>query len=162
MNIVLLEPEIPQNTGNIIRTCTVTGARLHLIEPLGFSLDEKNVKRAGMDYVDLSKIKVYKSFDEFLEINNYPIVFMATTKSTKIYCDLKYDIDSYIMFGKESGGIPEEILLNYKETSVRIPMLKDSRSLNLSNAVAVVLYEALRQVEFKTLECQGNLHKYSW
>ncbi|MGL4800185.1 MAG: tRNA (uridine(34)/cytosine(34)/5-carboxymethylaminomethyluridine(34)-2'-O)-methyltransferase TrmL [Cellulosilyticaceae bacterium] len=162
MNIVLHEPEIPQNTGNIARTCAATGATLHLIEPLGFSLDEKNVKRAGLDYWHLLDLRTYKSFEEFLEKNNNPTIFMATTKSKQTYVDVTYDEDAYIMFGKESAGIPEEILLNYKETCVRIPMLSEARSLNLSNSVSIVLYEALRQTSFNALLKEGQLHHYEW
>lgn len=162
MNIVLHEPEIPQNTGNIARTCAATGTTLHLIEPLGFSIDEKNVKRAGLDYWDLLDVRTYKNFEEFLEKNNNPKIFMATTKSKQTYVDVTYDDDAYIMFGKESAGIPEEILLNYKETSVRIPMRSEARSLNLSNSVNIVLYEALRQTDFKLLSKEGQLHHYEW
>ncbi len=162
MNIILHEPEIPQNTGNIARTCAATGAKLHLIEPLGFSIDEKNLKRAGLDYWELLDVKTYKSFEDFLIQNNNPKIYMATTKSKQTYTEVQYEEDAYIMFGKESAGIPEEILLNYKETAIRIPMIKEARSLNLSNSVAVVLYEALRQNEFLTLEKGGQLHRYEW
>lgn len=162
MHIVLHEPEIPQNTGNIARTCAATGATLHLIEPLGFKVDEKSVKRAGLDYWELLDVRTYKNFEEFLEKNNNPKIFMATTKSKQTYVDVTYDEDSYIMFGKESAGIPEEILLNYKETSVRIPMHKEARSLNLSNSVSIILYEALRQTEFNLLLKEGQLHHYEW
>lgn len=162
MNIVLHEPEIPQNTGNIARTCAATGAKLHLIEPLGFSLDEKSLKRAGLDYWNLLDVTVYKNFEEFIEKNNNPKIFMATTKSKQTYADVTYDEDAYIMFGKESAGIPEEILLNYKETSVRIPMRSEARSLNLSNSVSIILYEALRQTAFSALLKEGQLHHYEW
>ena len=162
MNIVLHEPEIPQNTGNIARTCAATGAKLHLIEPLGFSLDEKSIKRAGLDYWHLVDVKTYKNFEEFLDKNNHPTIYMATTKSKQTYTEVKYEKDAYIMFGKETAGIPEEILLNYKSTSIRIPMIKEARSLNLSNSAAIVLYEALRQNAFLTLETEGQLHHYEW
>ncbi len=162
MNIILHEPEIPQNTGNIARTCAATGAKLHLIEPLGFSIDEKNLKRAGLDYWELLDVKTYKSFEDFLSQNGWPKIYMATTKSKQTYTDVAYEKDAYIMFGKESAGIPEEILLNYKETAIRIPMIKEARSLNLSNSVAVVLYEALRQNSFLSLETEGQLHRYQW
>lgn len=162
MHIVLHEPEIPQNTGNIARTCAATGATLHLIEPLGFSLDEKHIKRAGLDYWHLVNIKTYKNYEEFLVKNNYPKVYMATTKSKQTYTDVEYEEDSYIMFGKETAGIPEEILLDNKETCIRIPMISQVRSLNLSNSVAVVIYEALRQNKFQELETQGELHRYHW
>ncbi|WP_069998098.1 tRNA (uridine(34)/cytosine(34)/5-carboxymethylaminomethyluridine(34)-2'-O)-methyltransferase TrmL [Cellulosilyticum sp. I15G10I2] len=162
MNIVLHEPEIPQNTGNIARTCAATGAKLHLIEPLGFSIDEKNLKRAGLDYWELLDVRTYKNFEDFLVQNDYPKIYMATTKSKQTYTEVQYEEDAYIMFGKESAGIPEEILLNYKETAIRIPMIKEARSLNLSNSAAIVLYEALRQNEFLTLETKGQLHRYEW
>lgn len=162
MNIVLHEPEIPQNTGNIARTCAATGAKLHLIEPLGFTLDEKQLKRAGLDYWHLLDVRTYKNFEEFLQKNNHPKIFMATTKSKQTYVDVAFEEDSYIMFGKESAGIPEEILLDYKETSIRIPMIGEARSLNLSNSVSIIIYEALRQVGFHELVTQGQLHKYEW
>ena len=162
MHIVLHEPEIPQNTGNIARTCAATGAKLHLIEPLGFSIDEKALKRAGLDYWHLLDVKTYKNFEEFLEKNNYPKIYMATTKSQHTHVDVKYDEDSYIMFGKESAGIPEEILLENQETAVRIPMMSEIRSLNLGNSVAIVLYEALRQNQFSQMQLEGHLTKYDW
>ena len=162
MNIVLLEPEIPQNTGSIARSCAATGTTLHLIEPLGFSIDEKSVRRAGLDYWDKLDLKVYKNYEEFLDKNNNPEVFMATTKSKHVYTDVAYDMDAFIMFGKESAGIPEEILKDNEETCVRIPMFKDIRSLNLSNSVSIMLFEALRQNEFKNFELEGNLHRLKW
>lgn len=162
MNIVLLEPEIPANTGNIGRTCVATNTVLHLIDPLGFQLNEKMIKRAGMDYWDQLDVRRYINFNDFLEKNNNPQIFMATTKSKKSYTDVLYPEDAFIMFGKESGGIPEEILKDYKETCVRIPMAGDTRSLNLSNSAAIVLYEALRQNNFKGLNTEGNLHRLSW
>ena len=162
MNIVLLEPEIPANTGNIGRTCVATNTVLHLIDPLGFQLNEKMIKRAGMDYWDQLDVRRYINFKDFLEKNNNPQIFMATTKSKKSYTDVSYPEDAFIMFGKESGGIPEEILKDYKETCVRIPMAGDTRSLNLSNSVAIVLYEALRQNNFKRLNTEGDLHRLSW
>lgn len=162
MHIVLHEPEIPQNTGNIARTCAATGTVLHLIEPLGFKIDEKQVKRAGLDYWHLLDVRTYKNFKEFVEKNNNPKIYMATTKSKQTYVDVNYEEDAYIMFGKESAGIPEEILLDYKETSVRIPMTGAARSLNLSNSVAIALYEALRQNSFNSLQTKGQLHHYEW
>ena len=162
MNIILLEPEIPYNTGNIGRTCVATGTSLHLIKPLGFDIDEKAVKRAGLDYWNDLDLHIYDDYDEFLRLNYYPKVVMATTKARHIYSDYKYSKDDYIMFGKESGGIPEELLIGNEENCVRIPMLKDIRSLNLSNSVSIILYEALRQNEFLCLEEKGNLHRLSW
>ena len=153
LNIVLYEPEIPANTGNIGRTCVATGTRLHLIEPLGFRLDEKALKRAGMDY--------WKD-EDFLEKNNDPKIYMATTKGRHVYSDVSYEPDCFIMFGKESAGIPEEILKANPDTCVRIPMIGETRSLNLSNSVAIVLYEALRQNHFDHMKLEGQLHRLKW
>ncbi len=162
MNIVLLEPEIPQNTGNIIRTCVATGAKLHLIEPLGSKLEEKNIRRAGLDYWDLVDVSKYVNFEDFVLQNPTAILYMATTKASQTYTEVSYDKDAFIMFGKESAGIPEEILVKYKETSIRIPMLEQMRSLNLSNSVAIVLYEALRQHNFTQMQAHGQLHHLTW
>lgn len=166
MNIVLHEPEIPANTGNIGRTCVATGSSLHLIEPLGFHLDEKSIKRAGMDYWSKLDVHRHTNWEAFLENisegNGKPRIWMATTKARRCYTDVTFGPDDYIMFGKESAGIPEEILVEYEETCIRIPMLEDIRSLNLSNSVAIVLYEALRQNDFATMEKKGNLHRLSW
>lgn len=162
MNILLHEPEIPQNTGNIARTCVATGTSLHLIEPLGFFVDEKSVKRVGLDYWDLLDLHVYSSFEDFCVKNPDATIFMATTKARKTYAQVSYPEDSFIMFGKESAGIPEEILVNYKDTSIRIPMLDSIRSLNLSNSVAIILYEALRQNDFSSLMLEGQLRNYTW
>jgi len=162
LNIVLFEPEIPANTGNIGRTCVATNTRLHLIEPLGFRLNEKNLKRAGMDYWEHLDVTTYIDYRDFMEKNPGAKIYMATTKSPNLYTDVKYEPDCYIMFGKESAGIPEEILLDYKETAVRIPMFPEIRSLNLANSVAIVLYEALRQQGFPELETKGQLHHYEW
>lgn len=162
MNIVLLEPEMPGNTGNIGRTCVATGTRLHLIEPLGFRLDEKSLKRAGLDYWQHLDVTVYDNFEDFLEKNPGAKLYMATTKALHTYNEVSYEPDCYLMFGKESAGIPEEILLDYEETSIRIPMNPEIRSLNLSNSVAVVLYEALRQNDFEGMQMQGELHRLHW
>jgi tRNA (cytidine/uridine-2'-O-)-methyltransferase len=162
MNIILHEPEIPHNTGNIGRTCVATGTALHLIKPLGFSLDEKALKRAGLDYWKDLEVYVYENFQDFCNKNKGAIIYMATTKARQTYDQAEYEKDSFIMFGKESGGIPEDILVNYKETSIRIPMLENIRSLNLSNAVAVVLYESLRQQNFEYMQLEGNLRNYTW
>ena len=162
LNIVLLEPEMPMNTGNIGRTCVATGARLHLIEPLGFQIDDKNVKRAGLDYWPRLDVTVYEDFDDFKAKNPDAVIYMATTKSKQKYTDVEYQKDAYIMFGPESRGIPEEILLESKETCVRIPMMPGERSLNLSNSVAIMVYEALRQQGFPGLEEEGRLHRYEW
>ena len=162
LNIVLHEPEMPANTGNIGRTCVAAGARLHLIEPLGFQINEKQLKRAGLDYWDKLDVTIYDDFNDFLEKNPGAKIYMATTKSKQKYTDVNYEEDAYIMFGKESAGIPEEILLDYKETAVRIPMFPEIRSLNLSNSVAIVLYEALRQHNFETMNLEGHLHRLEW
>ena len=162
LNIVLFEPEIPANTGNIGRTCVATGTRLHLIEPLGFRLNEKEIKRAGMDYWEHLDVTRYMNFEEFLEKNPGAKIYMATTKAPNVYTEVSYEPDCYIMFGKESAGIPEEILVKNKEKCIRIPMLDEIRSLNLSNSVAIVLYEALRQNHFDHMNLQGHLTKYEW
>ena len=162
MNIVLHEPEIPANTGNIGRTCVATGTVLHLIEPLGFKLNEKAVKRAGLDYWDKLDVTVYSDFQDFLDRNPGAKIYMATTKAPKTYTEVEYEPDCYIMFGKESAGIPEEILLDNQENCVRIPMWGDIRSLNLSNSVAVLLYEALRQNGFERMTMEGHLHRLEW
>lgn len=162
LNIVLLEPEIPANTGNIGRTCVAAGARLHLIEPMGFCITEKQVKRAGLDYWDKLDYTIYDSYSDFLQKNPDAKIYMATTKAKRVYSDQQYEDDCYIMFGKESAGIPEEILVENEENAVRIPMYGDIRSLNLSNSVAIVLYEALRQQGFIRLCTEGDLHRLSW
>ena len=162
LNIVLHEPEIPANTGNIGRTCVVAGVRLHLIEPLGFRLDEKSLKRAGMDYWNDLDVTTYIDYGDFLERNPGAKIYMATTKAEKMYTEARYEPDCYIMFGKESAGIPEEILVNHKSECVRIPMVGDIRSLNLGNSVAVILYEALRQNDFSGMTLKGNLHRKKW
>ena len=162
LNIVLFEPEIPANTGNIGRTCVATGTRLHLIEPLGFRLNEKSIKRAGMDYWEHLDVTRYINFEDFLEKNPGAKIYMATTKGQHVYSDVNYEPDCYIMFGKESAGIPEEILVKHPDNCIRIPMLSEIRSLNLSNSVAVVLYEALRQNNFSHMKLEGQLTKYEW
>ena len=162
LNVVLLEPEIPANTGNIGRTCVATGTVLHLIEPLGFHLDDRSIKRAGMDYWHKLDVRRYINYEDFLEKNPGAIIYMATTKARKVYTEVAYEDDCYIMFGKESAGIPEEILKQNKERCVRIPMNEEIRSLNLSNSVAIMLYEALRQQGFKNMELTGNLHHLTW
>ncbi len=162
MNIVLLEPEMPANTGNIGRTCVATNSRLHLIEPLGFKLNEKMLKRAGLDYWDKLDVTVYSDYQDFLDKNPGAKIYMATTKAHKVYTEPEYEPDCYIMFGKESAGIPEEILLDNQENCVRIPMWGDIRSLNLSNSVSIVLYEVLRQNGFEKMQMQGELHHLKW
>lgn len=162
MNIVLYEPEMPANTGNIGRTCAATKTCLHLIEPLGFKLNEKAVKKAGLDYWDKLELKVYCNFEEFLEKNPGVKLYLATTKAKKVYTEVSYAPDDYLMFGPESRGIPEEILIRYPDSCIRIPMWGDIRSLNLSNSAAVVLYEALRQNSFQGMTMEGNLHHLQW
>lgn len=162
INIVLHEPEMPANTGNIGRTCVAAGARLHLIGPLGFSLSEKMLKRAGLDYWDKLDVTVYDDYADFLARNPGAKIYMATTKAHKVYSEVAYESDCYIMFGKESAGIPEEILVDNEDTCVRIPMIGDIRSLNLSNSVAIVLYEALRQQDFASMNLSGHLHRMHW
>ena len=161
-NIVLLEPEIPANTGNIGRSCVATGSMLHLIRPLGFSLDEKEVRRAGLDYWPRLRYRVYENFAEFLEQNPEGSKYFLTTKARRRYCDAAFTDGDYLIFGKETAGIPEEILLEHEASCLRIPMVPDNRSLNLSNSVAIVLYEALRQRDFPGLESRGALHRLKW
>ena len=162
LNIVLHEPEIPANTGNIGRTCVATGTRLHLIKPLGFDISDKAVKRAGLDYWPKLDVTVYESYEDFLERNPGAKIYYATTKGRHVYSDVHYEPDCFLMFGKESAGIPEEILKENPDTCVRIPMIGETRSLNLSNSVAIVLYEALRQNHFDHMKLEGQLHRLSW
>lgn len=162
MNIILHEPEIPANTGNIGRTCVATGTSLHLIKPLGFDISDKAVRRSGLDYWKFLDLHVYENFEDFKIKNPAAKIFMATTKAKKAYTEIRYKENDFIMFGKESAGIPEEILLDYETTSVRIPMIGEIRSLNLSNSVAVMLYEALRQQDFLGMKVKGNLHRLKW
>ena len=164
INIVLYEPEMPANTGNIGRTCVATNTRLHLIEPLGFKLNEKQILRAGLDYWDKLDVQVYSDYDDFLEKNPRARekMYMATTKAKHTHSDVCYESDCYIMFGKESAGIPEEILVENEENCVRIPMCGEIRSLNLSNSVAIILYEALRQNGYEKMALEGHLHRLSW
>lgn len=161
-NIVLHEPEIPQNTGNIVRTCVATGSKLHLIKPLGFSVEDKYLKRAGLDYWSEADIAYYENYEDFLEKAKPKRVIMATTKAHQVHSEFKFEDGDFIMFGKESAGIPEEILVDNEETCVRIPMIGDIRSLNLSNSVAIIVYEALRQQDFDGLNETGNLHRLQW
>lgn len=162
INIVLLEPENPLNTGALGRTCSVSGACLHLIRPLGFHIDDKAIKKAGLDYWKELDVQYYNSFNDFLEKNNNPKIYMASTKSLNTYADITYEENCFIMFGKESAGIPEEILKDYKDTCIRIPMIKDKRSINLATSASIILYEALRQRNFKGLDLTGQLHNDTW
>lgn len=150
-NIVLVEPEIPSNTGNIARTCAVTGCSLHLIEPLGFSIDDKHLKRAGLDYWHLLDVHIYKNLDEFLQGKDQQLIFLATTKGSTVYTDVNYPEGAYLLFGKETKGLPESLRRKYPDQCIRVPMQKEIRSLNLSNSVAIVVYEAFRQHDFEGL-----------
>ena len=161
LNIVLVEPEIPQNTGNIARTCAATGARLHLVRPLGFSISEKAVKRAGLDYWDLLDITVYDNINDFFSRTNGPYYYFST-KARHIHSDIKYPDGACLLFGRETAGLPEQLLHDNPDTTVRIPMINEARSLNLSNSVAVAVYETLRQWNYPDLLCKGNLHRLSW
>ena len=161
-NIVLHEPEIPANTGNIGRTCVATGTKLHLIRPLGFKINEKALQRAGLDYWDKLDVCIYDSYNDFLEKNPGAKIYYATTKAPNKYTDVSFEDGAFIMFGKESAGIPEDILYENKETCIRIPMNEEIRSLNLSNSAAIVLYEALRQTGFKHMQLDGKLRTHEW
>lgn len=162
MNIVLYEPEMPANTGNIGRSCVATHTRLHLIEPLGFKLNDTMIRRAGLDYWPHLDVTVYSDFQDFLDQNPGAVLYMATTKAVNIYSEIRYEPDCYIMFGPESRGIPEDILVKHQDACVRIPMWGETRSLNLSNSVSVILYEALRQNGFEKMTLQGRLKNYEW
>ena len=161
-NVVLVEPEIPQNTGNIARTCAATGARLHIVKPMGFEISDKHLKRAGLDYWHLLDITYYENLDDFFEKNKNGRFFYSTTKAPKSYTQVKFCDEDYILFGKETKGLPEELLYKDKQRCIRIPMINDARSLNLSNSVAIVLYEALRQTDFFNLKDAGELTKFNW
>ena len=155
----MVEPEIPQNTGNVARTCAATGARLHLVKPMGFEIDDKKLKRAGLDYWHLLDITYYESLDEFMEIHKDDTMFYFTTKAPRAYTEVDYPDDVYLLFGKETKGLPESLLAeHYDDRCVRIPMIDEARSLNLSNAVAIATYEFLRQKDFDKLLQEGKLH----
>ena len=162
LNIVLVEPEIPQNCGNIARTCAATGCVLHLVEPLGFAIDDKRMKRAGLDYWHLLDVRMYKNLDEFFEKNPDGRYFYATTKAPHAYHEAEYRDGDYLMFGKETRGLPEALLAADQEHCIRMPMRDTCRSLNLSNSVAVGVYEALRQWDFPELLDHGHLRDYEW
>ena len=161
-NIVLVEPEIPQNTGNIARTCAATGAKLHIVKPMGFKIDDKKLKRAGLDYWHLLGVEYYENILDFFEKTAGGRYFYATTKARHTYCDVEYKDGDYILFGKETKGLPEELLHDNKDWCIRIRMVSEARSLNLSNSAAIVVYEALRQTGFSKLESFGQLHNLSW
>ncbi len=157
MHIVLLAPEIPQNTGNIARTCAATGAKLHLIKPLGFSLSDRYLKRAGLDYWHMMAYEVYEDFEQFLRERQGARMYFATTKAPRSYAEVAYETEDYLVFGCETKGLPETLLKSVYDKCIRIPMRPEARSLNLSNSVAVVLYEALRQQHFQGLSQAGEL-----
>lgn len=162
LNIVLLEPQIPQNTGNISRTCAVTGARLHLIRPFGFEISDKHLKRAGLDYWDKLDISYYNNISEFLEKNSEGSFFYFTTKGKHVHSEVNYPDNAYLIFGREDKGLPEELLYNNPERCVRIPMRSELRSLNLSNSVAIAVYETLRQWDYPDLSKEGKLTQFTW
>ncbi|MCD7892046.1 MAG: tRNA (uridine(34)/cytosine(34)/5-carboxymethylaminomethyluridine(34)-2'-O)-methyltransferase TrmL [Ruminococcus sp.] len=157
LNIVLTEPQIPQNTGNISRTCAVTGARLHLIKPFGFEISDKHLKRAGLDYWDKLDISYYENLDDFFERNHDGNFFYFTTKGRKVHSDVKYPDNSFLIFGREDRGLPEKLLYENSDSCVRIPMRSNLRSLNLSNSAAIAVYEVLRQWNYPELACEGKL-----
>lgn len=161
-HIVLVEPEIPQNTGNIARTCAATGCDLHLIRPLGFELSDRYLKRAGLDYWHLLNVTVHENLDELFSAYPAARCFFFTTKARKNYCDAEYREGDFLVFGKETKGLPEELLVAHPESCVRIPMREESRSLNLSNSVAIAVYEGLRQNAFGGLCSRGELHRLKW
>lgn len=164
LNIVLVEPQIPQNTGNIARTCAATGARLHLVEPMGFKVDDKKLKRAGLDYWHLLDITYYENLDDFFKKNENSNFYYFSTKAQNIYSDVEYPDNAYLVFGKETAGLPEELLHANPARCVRLPMIdnSDARSLNLSNSVAIGTYEVLRQWGFPQLLTRGKLTKFEW
>lgn len=162
INIVLLEPEIPQNTGNIARTCAATGASLHLIKPLGFEIDNAKLKRAGLDYWNKLDITYYDNLDHFFRMHPEAEIYYFSTKAPACYTDVKYPQEAWLMFGKETKGLPEDLLYNNRDHCVRIPMICELRSLNLSNSVAIAVYEVLRQNDFEELQIKGQLTKYQW
>lgn len=162
LNIVLVEPEIPQNTGNIARTCAATGASLHLIGPMGFKIDDKKLKRAGLDYWNLLDIFYYDNLEDFFSKNKNCKCYFFSTKAKHTHCDVTYCDNCFLFFGKETKGLPEKLLFDNPETTVRIPMMDEARSLNLSNSVAVGVFEVLRQWEFPVLKCKGELREYKW
>ena len=161
-HVVLVEPEIPQNTGNIARTCAATGCTLHLVEPLGFQIDDKHVRRAGLDYWGLVNVEVHKSFDEVLKALEGSRFHYFTTKAKRRYDEAEYREGDVLVFGKETKGLPEELLVTRPDECVRIPMIGEARSLNLSNAAAVAVYEGLRQNNFPDLLIEGRLHRLKW
>lgn len=161
LNIVMVEPQIPQNTGNVARTCAATGARLHLVGPMGFKIDDAKLKRAGLDYWHLLDITYYENLDEFFEKNSGEFYYFST-KARHVYSEINYPDNAYLFFGKETAGLPEELLAANPDRCVRIPMISEARSLNLSNSIAIGVYETLRQWDFPELQNFGQLTKYDW
>ena len=164
LNIVMVEPEIPQNTGNVARTCAATGARLHLVEPMGFKIDDKKLKRAGLDYWHMLDITIYHNLNDFFEKNPQANEkgYFFSTKAKHTHTEVAYPDNCYIFFGKETAGLPESLLYQHPDSTVRIPMLKEARSLNLSNSVAIATYEILRQWNYPALSCEGQLREFEW
>ncbi len=162
LNIVLVEPQIPQNTGNVARTCAATGAKLHLVEPMGFRVDDKKLKRAGLDYWHLLDITYYASLADFLAKHEGAPMFFFSTKARRRYSDVQYPDGAFLVFGREDAGLPEDLLKAHPESCVRLPMRAEARSLNLSNTVAIGVYETLRQWDFPLLQWAGQLHHGSW
>lgn len=162
INIVLVEPEIPQNTGNIARTCAATGARLHIVKPMGFTIDDKKLKRSGLDYWEYLDITYYENLDDFFAKNPNSESFYFTTKARHVYSDVSFPDNCYLFFGKETKGLPEELLLANEDRCLRFPMQTGIRSLNLANTVCAAVYEVLRQWDFPTLQNYGQLHNYKW
>lgn len=162
LNLVLVEPEIPQNTGNIARTCAATGAALHLVEPLGFKIDDRKLKRAGLDYWNLLEIHYYKNLDDFFEKTKGGHYFFFSTKGTHRHSDVIFPDNCYLLFGKETRGLPEHLLMQHPNETLRIPMIDEARSLNLSNSVAIAAYEVLRQWDYPELLNKGELHRHKW
>ncbi len=162
LNLVLVEPEIPQNTGNIARTCAATGARLHIVKPMGFKIDDKKLKRAGLDYWYLLDLTYYENLDEFFEKNAGGHFYFFSTKGTHRHSDVEYPDNSFLLFGKETRGLPEHVLMQHPNETLRIPMIDEARSLNLSNSVAIAAYEVLRQWDYPNLQNKGELHRHKW
>ena len=162
LNLVLVEPEIPQNTGNIARTCAATGARLHIVKPMGFAIDDRKLKRAGLDYWYLLDITYYESLDDFFEQNKGGRFYFFSTKGTHVYSDVRFPDNCFLLFGKETRGLPEHVLMEHPDETLRLPMISEARSLNLSNSVAIAAYEVLRQWDFPALQNQGELHRHKW
>ena len=162
LNLVLVEPEIPQNTGNIARTCAATGARLHIVKPMGFAIDDKKLKRAGLDYWYLLDLTYYENLGDFFEKNKGGNFFFFSTKGTHRHSDVKYPDNSFLLFGKETRGLPEHVLMQHPNETLRIPMIDEARSLNLSNSAAIAAYEVLRQWDYPELQNKGELHRHRW